>query len=321
MSERKTGQAVESAAIVATALGILAAVFLPFYHEARNVQRNVPPGAQVITLTGVAATGTWTEDEVTGTNYWRRDFVAARPVLRVGQPTLFRLKSADVIHSFYVPRLGVGPVEVEPGHVVEILVTPRVEGVLGYYCPLMCGGPHFAMRGVVIVQGDGHVPAVPEAADTGKYWLAPSPPAGASRVERGRWLLHQKGCSTCHGWEGQGGVPNDNYINDTIPALNTLARKMLLFYPEDVAAIVQAMERGKSLESLADDPPVPRFGAVLAQYNSVLDVIRKGRTPGKKDPEGPQPPLQMPAWQYRLTQEEIDSIITYLLAVQPREGD
>lgn len=313
------GRAAELVALFATILGILLAVFLPFHYEARSLQRDVPPGTQIITLTGVASTGTWTENEVTGSNYWRQSFPAARPVLRVDRPALLRFKSADVVHSFYLPALGVGPVEVEAGHVVELLVTPKVEGVFGYFCPTMCGDPHFGMRGVVIVQGEGHLPNVPATPSAEKYWLEPPPTPGASRVERGRWLLHQKGCETCHGREGRGGVPNWNYVNDTVPALNTLARKMFLFYPEDVDTIVKAMERGISLTSLEDQSPVPRFGTVLAQYESILDVIRRGRIAGKKDPEGSPPPLQMPAWEYRLTDEEINSIICYLLSIQPQD--
>jgi hypothetical protein len=317
----KKGKILEIGAVGLTVLGICVAVFLPFRHEAGSLKDKLPAGAQVIELTGVATTGTWTDRKVTGSNYWKKDFPAARPVLKVGKPALFRLKSADVIHSFYIPSLGIGPVEVDPGHVVEFLVTPKSEGVFGYYCPTMCGDPHFAMRGVIMVQGEGRPFNIPEEHDFGRYWMLPPPPPGASRVDRGRWLLHQKGCATCHGFGGNGGIPNFNYVNDTVPALNTLARKMFLFYPEDVEIIVQELERGVSLESLEEDDPVPRFSAVLAQYESIVDVIKMGRSPGKKDPDGPPPPLEMPAWEFQLTDEEIESIITYLLSTQPFEEE
>jgi hypothetical protein len=309
----------EIVAVGITIIGILVATFVPFRHETATVQQSVPPGAQVIELTGVASGGIWTEEAVTGSNYWRRDFRPARPVLRRGRPALFRLKSADVVHTFYVPALGIGPVEVRPGHVEEVLVTPEAEGVFGHYCTIMCGDPHFGMLGVVIVAGEG-TPPTPEPEPPDRYWETAPPPVGAGRVERGRWLFHQKGCMTCHGVGGRGGVPNYNYVNDTVPALNTLAEKMFLFFPEDVDAVVDLLERGVPLESVEDDPPLPRFGATLAQYESVRKVIRRGNPAGKKDPAGPPPPLEMLAWQYRLSESDIDAVIAYLLTLGTEAG-
>lgn len=62
------------------------------------------------------------------------------------------------------------------------------------------------------------------------YMPAPDPQAGV--VERGKWLFRQQGCSLCHGPEGRGGVPNRNYLKDTIPLL-AVAEWMKL-EPEDV---------------------------------------------------------------------------------------
>jgi mono/diheme cytochrome c family protein len=312
--------AAELVAVGLTIIGILAATFVPFRHEAASVLRNVPPGAQVIELTGVASGGVWTEEAVTGSNYWRRDFQPARPVLRMGRPALFRLKSADVIHTFYVPALGIGPVDVRPGHVEEILVTPTSEGVFGHFCTIMCGDPHFGMLGVIIVAAEGTPPPAEARPTLDRYWESLPPRAEAGRTERGKWLFHQKGCMTCHGVGGRGGVPNYNYVNGTVPALNTLAEKMFLFFPEDIDAVVDLLERGVPLESVEEDPPLPRFGATLAQYDSVRKVIRVGNPAGKKDPAGPPPPLEMPAWQYQLSDSDIDAIIAYLLTLGSEEG-
>ena len=67
-------------------------------------------------------------------------------------------------------------------------LTPREQGVFPYYCTTVCGRPHFGMRGVIEVR-EGNAPL--EAGthgETGRYWLLPPPDAGASVVERGRWL-------------------------------------------------------------------------------------------------------------------------------------
>ncbi|MBI3074319.1 MAG: hypothetical protein HYY84_19590, partial [Deltaproteobacteria bacterium] len=50
--------------------------------------------ARVVNLTGVGATGVWTSEEVTGSNYWVRPFSPARLVFRVGEEVLLRLRSA-----------------------------------------------------------------------------------------------------------------------------------------------------------------------------------------------------------------------------------
>jgi mono/diheme cytochrome c family protein len=313
------GRAAEIVAVMATLAGIAAATALPLYYDSRRSQNHVPAGAQVISLTGLSDYGMWTEETVNGSNYWQQGFRPARPVLQVGRRTVIRLESADVIHNFYIPALGVGPVEVHPGHVEEIVVTPRSPGVFGYYCTTMCGAPHFGMKGVVIVQDEG-VPTPPEPPSAEAYWSLTPPPPGAARTERGRWLYHQKGCMTCHGTGGSGGVPNYNYISETVPRLDTLASKMFLFHSEDVATIVEALESGILLESLENDPPVPRFGAVLAQYQSIRDVVRKGRSPRKLDPDGPPQPLEMPAWEYQLSDADIDAILAYLLTLET-EGD
>ncbi|MHB8420054.1 MAG: c-type cytochrome, partial [Myxococcales bacterium] len=228
-----TDRSLEIAATAATALVIGAALSLPFVYQRRAVRDGVPPGARVVTLTGVAASGHWTEASVDGENYWRRDFPPARPVLHVGETTAFRLASADVTHVFYAPELGLGPIEVYPGHVSVAVVTPKQAGVFPYYCTTFCGAAHFGMRGEIAVAAPGKAapdptPPAPALAD---YWRAQPPPAGASIVERGKWVFHSRGCVTCHGEKGAGGVPNFNYARTTVPALNALAERFMLFDP------------------------------------------------------------------------------------------
>jgi mono/diheme cytochrome c family protein len=148
-----------------------------------------------------------------------------------------------------------------------------------------------------------------------KYWLEPPPAAQAGVVERGKWLFRQKGCFLCHGPEGQGGVPNRNYIKDTIPRL-ALAEQMKL-EAEDVGPLLEQMKRGVRLDTLADSPPVPQFNVVLAQYHSIQDVIRKGNPAGKKDRKQLAPPLNMPKWEQELSEADIDAVIAYLLTAVP----
>jgi mono/diheme cytochrome c family protein len=304
---------IERTCVVATVLGVVAAIVWPFIHEAQTVEAKAGPGTRVITITGVGSTGTWTDAEVRAGNYFAKEFPPARPVLVEGETVLFRFKSADVTHKFYCPELAIGPVLVYPGHVAEVEVTPTAVGAFDYYCTVFCGKPHFRMRGQIVVQ-----PSSAREARTGEYWLEP-PPEGARLVDRGAWLYRQLGCFSCHGSEGHGGVRNPNYVKDTVPALDVLAERMFLFYPEDVDAVVAALERRTPLGQLQDDPPVPRFGAVLAKYEAIKELLHRGNPAGKKDVAGPSPPLHMPTWDTRVSDSDMDAIIAYLLTLKPRD--
>ncbi len=311
-----SNKVMEAMAVGATVLGLAAAAVLPFAYEVHAAHQDLAPDTRVITLTGIGSAGVWTEEDVNGESYWRKAFSPARPVLRAGEPVAFRLKSSDVVHTFYSPELGIGPVEVYPGHVSKVVITPKQTGVFQYYCTSFCGAPHFGMHGEIVVGSEGQDPPKSEAAPNA-YWRTPAAPGNASLVERGKAIFHYRGCVTCHGEGGKGGIRNFNYARGTVPALNALSERMMLFDAADVRAVVGAMERGVSLDSLEASPPVPKFSVVLAQYRSVRDVIRGGSVSAKRDPQGPEPPLQMPSWKGRLIDPEIDAVIAYLLTLEP----
>lgn len=306
----------ESIAVASTVVGLVWAVAWPFGHESSALGRLHEDGARTITLTGVAATGTWTESAVTGSNYWRGDFPPARPALKVGEPVALRLRSSDVIHMFYCPELGVGPIEVYPGHLVTVQFTPRETGVFEYYCTIICGDPHFGMRGEIVVTERGEEPPPPAAAASGPYWLEP-PSEFETRVELGGWLFRKRGCGACHGEEGKGGVANFNFPSGFVTRLDSLAEKIGLFEPEEVEAFVTAIEGGRKPDDIEEFPPEGDLEAALDRYHETVELIRRGRTPAKRDLSGPQPPLDMPAWKDRLSDADIDAIIAYLLTLQP----
>jgi mono/diheme cytochrome c family protein len=306
----------EVVAIVAAVASVIVAAVWPFLYERRNVHAHAGPQTRVITLTGVAATGTWTEEEVRGGTYFAKKFEPAEPVLTVGTRVLLRLKSADVTHTFNSPDLGIGPVEVYPGRVAEVTFQPKKAGVFAFYCTTVCGMPHFGMQGRFIVRNGASHGVLPARLDYREYWKEPAPPE-KDLVPRGRWLFRRSGCFTCHGSKGEGGVSNPNYVKKTVPALDVLAERMFLFFPEDRDVIVKALQQGTHLQDLANDPPVPRFGAVLAAYDAVRKVIENGNPAGKLDPQGPTPPLQMRPWGQRLSERDIDALIAYLITLEP----
>ncbi|HWH23517.1 MAG TPA: cytochrome c oxidase subunit II [Candidatus Limnocylindria bacterium] len=96
--------------------------------------------------------------EVTGRQFeYQVDYPGHAASLRneirmpTGEPVLFRLRSEDVIHSFWVPRLG-GKVDLVPGQLNEHWLEASVAGTYEGRCAEYCGIGHTAMGLVVIAQ-------------------------------------------------------------------------------------------------------------------------------------------------------------------------
>lgn len=135
-------------------------------------------------------------------------------------------------------------------------------------------------------------------------------------VERGGLLYEAMGCAQCHGESGRGGVRNPNYVKGTPPRLDTLAERMFLDFEEDIAIFVGALgRRDGSLDNDASVGEIPRYRRVLGKYRAVKNVIRKGSPAAKADSTGPEPPLHMPTWYPHMSDEEIDSVVAYLLTL------
>ena len=67
-----------------------------------------------------------------------------------GQPVVFRLRSLDVIHSFFVPNFS-EKLDAVPGIVTTLRVTPDTLGTFPVECTELCGAGHSLMRSSVRV--------------------------------------------------------------------------------------------------------------------------------------------------------------------------
>lgn len=109
----------------------------------------------------------------------------------VGRPVVVDMVSEDVIHSFWVPKLG-GKMDMIPGRTNRLKLQADKAGSYGGQCAEFCGGAH-ALMGLVVV---AH-----EAADW-QRWLDArlKPPANPVTVEalRGQQLFNEIGCAACH---------------------------------------------------------------------------------------------------------------------------
>jgi heme/copper-type cytochrome/quinol oxidase subunit 2 len=130
----------EKLAIASVVIVLVTVPLTVFYYQ--NIFRPSRYANRVITITGVGDRGVWTLDGVSGLNYWWKSFEPATIHLRLNERVVFRFLSADVFHQFYVPELGIGPLNVNPGYVEEIRFSAEKAGVFRYYCTSMCGGCH-----------------------------------------------------------------------------------------------------------------------------------------------------------------------------------
>ncbi|MBI2923862.1 MAG: cupredoxin domain-containing protein [Planctomycetes bacterium] len=146
---------IEIASALLVLLSLVAAPAWVLHVESEAAAAHEASPARVITLTAVAAGGIWTEEEVAGHNYWRRQPEPARTVVLSGENVVIRLKSADVSHSFSIPELEVGPVAVEPGKVSVVRFVAPAPGEYLIQCSTRCGPCHEEMLGTLVVLGSG----------------------------------------------------------------------------------------------------------------------------------------------------------------------
>ncbi|MDP2409756.1 MAG: cytochrome c oxidase subunit II [Pseudolabrys sp.] len=65
--------------------------------------------------------------------------------IQAGQPVQLNITSADVIHSFWVPRLA-GKIDAIPGHVTVLQLKADAPGLYRGICAEFCGTAHLEMQ-------------------------------------------------------------------------------------------------------------------------------------------------------------------------------
>lgn len=100
-----------------------------------------------------------------------QQIVSAELYLPDNRPVLFKLRSLDVIHSFFVPQFS-EKIDAVPGITTTLRVTPTRIGTYPAECTELCGAGHSLMRSTVHVL----TPAAFQA------WLSAQKPGGAPPV-------------------------------------------------------------------------------------------------------------------------------------------
>ncbi len=133
-------------------------------------------------------------------------------VMPLNRNVTFKMTSADVIHSFWIPQMGQKQ-DVLPGVVTKIVVTPTKAGNYTLVCTELCGLGHATMRAPVRVVSqeafDSWVKATQEQAAGG----------GATGGSDGKAIFASAGCGSCHTFKpaastGAIGPDLDNIVRD-----------------------------------------------------------------------------------------------------------
>jgi cytochrome c oxidase subunit 2 len=181
----------------------------------------------------------------------------------VGQPVNFQLRSADVIHSFWVPAMA-GKLDLTPGHRHDLYFTPQSTGEFFGQCTEFCGLQHANMRFRMVVEQPADYQA----------WVQrqqqPQPREAAQDVKAGQDTFTRAGCIACHTIEGTtaAGVIGPNLTH--VGSRTTIAAGILDNNHDNLYAWIrdpQAIKPGNLMPNLFLNPDDAN---AIAQYLTSL---------------------------------------------------
>jgi len=194
---------------------IVFVLFLVVARSILDIRKGEPPdGALRVTVIGHQW---WWEYQYHDPNDPEKKLIVANELhVPTGRPIYFELKSADVIHSFWLPRLA-GKTDVIPGHVNKTWfeIRPGQEGKYLGQCAEYCGNQHANMILVVFAE-------TPEQFDA---WARAQrePAVNDPSQAAGRDLFLKNSCMKCHRIRGT--PANGSFA----PDLTHLASRETLF--------------------------------------------------------------------------------------------
>jgi cytochrome c oxidase subunit 2 len=124
--------------------------------------------------------------------YRDADVVTANEIhVPVGRQVAITIRTADVIHSFWVPQLA-GKLDAVPGQDNVLRLTAEHAGVFRGECAEFCGLQHANMNFLVIAE---------DPTRFGQWLQTEAQPAGlpsSDDTERGRIVFERESCAGCH---------------------------------------------------------------------------------------------------------------------------
>jgi cytochrome c oxidase subunit II len=200
--------AVASGATVATLVGVL----LMSFGSGRRLTATPPPDALQVRVTGRQ----WWWEVVYRDSVPSRWATSANEIhVPVGRPVVFELRGGDVIHSFWVPNLGVKR-DMIPGQPTSVWFRADTPGVYRGQCAEFCGYQHAKMAFIVVAEPPEQFAAwLERQRDTART-------PGDSLGRRGQEVFLASSCVMCH---AVGGTPAGSRVG---PDLTHLASRRTL---------------------------------------------------------------------------------------------
>jgi cytochrome c oxidase subunit 2 len=240
---------------IVTGTGISAAISLAaaiwtFWAVQSVTNANPPPGLII---------------DVTGHEWWweahyrsdkpSREFTTANDlVIPVGVPVQLNLRSGDVIHSFWVPRLA-GKTDTIPGVTNRTRIEADKPGTYRGQCAEFCGLEHAHMAFFVVAMSHG---------DFNAWWDRQLQSANFDPANRGQQVFLDK-CAVCHAIRGTpaGGILGPNLSH--FGSRKTIGAGALQNNPENLGYWIdhtQMVKPGSKMPSL--DLPADQVTEVTA---------------------------------------------------------
>jgi len=229
------------------------------------------PTMRTVFATAGDAPATALKIEVIGHQWWWEykypdlGIVTANEMhLPVGKPVQVSITSADVIHSFWVPRLG-GKRDANPGQANRIAFRADSVGQYSGQCAEFCGASHANMRLRVLVDSDSAFQAWVR-----RQRAAQPPPPRGSVEARGRDVFARSACIGCHTIDGVAkGIigPNLSHVGGRA----TIAAGL---FPNDSLHLARWIANAPSLKPGTLMMQMPVAGADLAAMIAYLQSLK-----------------------------------------------
>jgi len=176
-----------------------------------------------------------------------------------GRTVALTLEGPDVIHSFWVPRLG-GKRDVVPGRLNRLTFTADTPGVYRGQCAEFCGVSHANMGMQVVV----------EAPDAFARWVAAqkaeSPEPAAGPAAEGKAIFASRACVGCHTIRGVSSGPIGPDLT-TFGSRQTIAAGIL---PNTIDNVTEWI---KNPTAIKPDAKMPALGLTDQQARAVATYL------------------------------------------------
>jgi cytochrome c oxidase subunit 2 len=208
--------------------------------------------------------------DVTGHQWWwafhyddppsGKGFTTANEIhIPVGVPVHFALRTADVIHSFWVPALG-GKTDLIPGRTNNMWLEADKPGVYRGQCSEFCGVQHTQMALRVVADTPADFTA----------WLhAQTADAPASPADPGLRAFEQR-CGTCHTVRGTTATGTKGPDLSHLMTRATLAAGMIA---NTTANLGGWIANPQTVKAGAEMPALPLSGAELNAITAYLTTL------------------------------------------------